>query len=316
MKPAEMPVTVKHPALPTIDLASAEKEIVAALDSAFSEVGFCICNNAYSDQEIREYAFAASRAFHKLPESVKNSYAINSAHRGYISPKSSTSRTSSVAKVQRPNTSESFMLMHEVLENDPRLGKPLQGPNQWPQEVPGFQDKMTAYWQDVNCTARKLAKLCLKALGIEIGLYEAWFRQPTEFLRLLHYWPEVPEEPQDSFGSAPHTDHGFLTLLVQDRVGGLEVKVQDGSWVEVTATPDQIIVNAADWLAHLSGGRWRSSPHRVKNRSGHHRYSLAYFFDPCMEAEAVPVTGDGEQLVYSDYLLSRFNTNYSYREGR
>jgi len=60
---------------------------------------------------------------------VKNSSAINSAHRGYISPKSSTSRTSSVAKVQRPNTSESFMLMHEVLENDPRLGKPLQGSN-------------------------------------------------------------------------------------------------------------------------------------------------------------------------------------------
>ena len=53
MKPAEMPVTVKHPAFPTIDLASAEKEIVAALDSAFSEVGFCICNNAYSDPEIR-----------------------------------------------------------------------------------------------------------------------------------------------------------------------------------------------------------------------------------------------------------------------
>ena len=129
MKPAEMPFTVKHPALPTIDLASAEKEIVAALDSAFSEVGFCICNNAYLDPGIRESAFAASRAFHKLPESVKNSYAINSAHRGYISPMSSTSRTSSVAKVQRPNTSESFMLMHEVLENDPRLGKPLQGSN-------------------------------------------------------------------------------------------------------------------------------------------------------------------------------------------
>ena len=53
MKPAEMPVTVNHPALPTIDLASADKEIVAALDSAFSEVGFCICNNAYSDQRIR-----------------------------------------------------------------------------------------------------------------------------------------------------------------------------------------------------------------------------------------------------------------------
>ena len=103
---------------------------------------------------------------------------------------------------------------------------------------------------------------------------------------------------------------------MQDRVGGLEVNVQDGSWMEVTATPDQIIVNVADWLAHLSGGRWCSSPHRVINRSGHHCYSLAYFFDPCMEAEAVPVTGDGEQLVYSDYLLSRFNTNYNYLKGR
>ncbi len=46
MKPAEMPVTVKHATLPTIDLAGAEKEIVAALDSAFSEVGFCNSNNA------------------------------------------------------------------------------------------------------------------------------------------------------------------------------------------------------------------------------------------------------------------------------
>ena len=110
--------------------------------------------------------------------------------------------------------------MHEVLENDPRLGKPLQGPNQWPQEVPGFRDKMTAYWQDVNCTARKLAKLCLKALGIEIGLYEAWFRQPTEFLRLLHYWPESPDEPEDSFGSHPTRIMGFSRCLCRIGLAG------------------------------------------------------------------------------------------------
>ena len=102
MKPAEISASVKHPALTTIDLASAEKEIVAALDSAFSEVGFCICNNAYLDPGIQESAFAASRAFHKLPESVKNSYAINSAHRGYISPKSSTSRTSQSQRSRDP----------------------------------------------------------------------------------------------------------------------------------------------------------------------------------------------------------------------
>lgn len=305
------PVIPAPSLLPTIDLSESESTLVEALDSAFCEVGFCICNHAGLDPAIRDAAFAASRAFHALPDSVKAAYAINSAHRGYIAPKASTTRTSSVAEVRRPNTSESFILMHEVPESDPRFGQPLQGPNQWPQDVAEFREALEAYWRDVERVARQLTKLCLKALGIEAGLYEAWFGQPTEFLRLLHYWPEAPDEPEDSFGSAPHTDHGFLTLLVQDRVGGLQVKTPKGDWVEVVATPDQVVLNAADWLAHLSGGRWRSSPHRVKNRSGRDRYSIAYFFDPCMEAEAAPVTG--EPLVYGDYILSRFNTNYRYR---
>ncbi|MAE16415.1 MAG: hypothetical protein CL911_03110 [Deltaproteobacteria bacterium] len=74
----------------------------------------------------------ASRAFHDLPESVKADSTINSAHRGYIAPKSSTTRVSSVTEVRRPNTSESFMRMHEVPASDPRFGNPLQGPNQCP----------------------------------------------------------------------------------------------------------------------------------------------------------------------------------------
>jgi hypothetical protein len=79
----------------------------------------------------------ASRAFHDLPESVKADSTINSAHRGYIAPKSSTTRVSSVTEVRRPNTSESFMRMHEVPASDPRFGNPLQGPNQCPSLATG-----------------------------------------------------------------------------------------------------------------------------------------------------------------------------------
>ena len=46
-----------------------------------------------------------------------------------MAPKSSVIVTSSVAQVTKPNDSESFMLMHEVPEDDPRYGRPLDGPD-------------------------------------------------------------------------------------------------------------------------------------------------------------------------------------------
>ena len=81
------------------------------------------------------------------------------------------------------------------------------------------------------------------------------------------------------------------------------------------------MINAADLLAHLSAGRWRSSPHRVKNRAGRDRYSIAYFFDPAMDAAVAPLphlvggTQAESPIVYGDYILSKFDTNYGYRRA-
>ena len=83
-----------------------------------------------------EAVFDASRSFHALPAPAKQAISINGFHRGYIAPKSSVIRSSSVARVTRPNTSESFMTMHEVDPDDDVFGRPLQGPNQWPAGLP------------------------------------------------------------------------------------------------------------------------------------------------------------------------------------
>lgn len=43
--------------------------------------------------------------------------------------------------------------------------------------------------------------------------------------------------------------------------------------------------------ARLAGGRWRSTPHRVVNRSGHERLSRPLFFDPAFDAMVEPLPG-------------------------
>ena len=119
------------------------------------------------------------------------------------------------------------------------------------------------------------------------------------------------------------TDYGLLTLLAQDHRGGLQVKRLDGSWIEVAPTPGVIICNLGDMLERLTGGQYRSTPHRVRNVSGESRISFPYFFDPSWNATVptlplidlseTPKDGgrwDGKDVqawegMYGDYLTAK-----------
>jgi non-haem dioxygenase in morphine synthesis N-terminal len=118
--------------LPVISFTGAAESILARqFDQAFRETGFCYIRDMGVDQTLVDGVFEASRRFHALPRSAKDTIAMNHYHRGYMAPKTSVIETSTVARVTKPNDSESFMLMHEVPEDDPRFGRPLDGPNQW-----------------------------------------------------------------------------------------------------------------------------------------------------------------------------------------
>jgi isopenicillin N synthase-like dioxygenase len=265
--------------------------------------------------------FAASRRFHALPRPAKDAIAMNRFHRGYMAPKTSLIETSSVAQVTRPNDSESFMLMHEVPASDPRHGRPLDGPNQWP-DLPGFRAAVTAYEAAMHGACLRLLPVLALALGLSRDWFAPYFAHPTTFLRLLHYPPQAADAPEDAFGSAPHTDYGFITLLAQDDRGGLQVRRRDGAWLDAPPIPDTWVVNVADMLARWTNGRWHSTPHRVKNVSGADRYSCPYFFDMSMDSIiGVLPTCQGpanppqhQPVRYGDYLLERLDRNYAYRK--
>ncbi|HZF86569.1 MAG TPA: 2OG-Fe(II) oxygenase family protein [Burkholderiaceae bacterium] len=319
---------MKH--IPIVDLqgsldadAPLAQHNARALFEALSQIGFAYIAGHHVAPATREAAFAASRDFHASTLAQKQSLAINAFHRGYMGMASSTIVTSTVAKVTRPNMSESLMLMHELPPDDPGLlaGLPMQGPNQWPNWLPGFKPAMLAYVREVDALGRHIVRLIALALGLPATALDHHFDHPTTFLRALHYPPQPPAE-DEQIGSAPHTDYGIITLLAQDDSGGLQVRPRGGDWIEAPPIPDTYVLNVGDMLQRWTNGRLVSTPHRVINRSGGDRYSLPYFLDPSMDTliECLPTCTDAAHppqhppVRYGDYLLERLNRNYDYRK--
>lgn len=99
-------------------------------------------------------------------------------------------------------------------------------------------------------------------------------------LRFLHY-PAAGERPTPEggqLGAGAHTDYGSFTLLLQDDVGGLQIRTGE-DWEDVPAEPDRVVVNTGDLMGHWSNDRYRSTWHRVQPTQ-RERFSIAFFVDP------------------------------------
>jgi isopenicillin N synthase-like dioxygenase len=308
--------------IPVIDLESAD--VAIDFRRSYADVGFAYLEGHGVDQGLVDEAFAASRRFHALPLEEKLALRVNEFHRGYMPFAESKIVSSSIQKATKANLSESLMVMHEVDPTDSgRRADPLAGPNQWP-SLPGFREAVTAYEQALYGLAQRLLAVFQAALGVEGGTLQDSFAHPTTFLRLLHYPPQDPMGPDDEFGSNPHTDYGFVTILAQDDAGGLQVRGPDGRrWLDAPPRAGSFVLNIGDIGERWSNGILRSTPHRVVNRTGRDRYSIPYFFDPAADAVVSPLAAcvpDGAEprfdaVTYGDYLLGKLNVNHSYRHA-
>lgn len=83
----------------------------------------------------------------------------------------------------------------------------------------------------------------------------------------------------------------FTMVLQGEKYGsGLEVLNLNGHWVPAPAIAGTTFTcNVGDYLQHLSDGRFKSTVHRVVNRSGLERYSLPFFYSPDPSAVLKPV---------------------------
>ncbi|XP_024975716.1 1-aminocyclopropane-1-carboxylate oxidase homolog 1-like isoform X1 [Cynara cardunculus var. scolymus] len=114
---------------------------------------------------------------------------------------------------------------------------------------------------------------------------------------VAHCYPACPQ-PDLTMGATKHTDDGFITVLLQDEIGGLQI-LHNQQWVDVPPTPGALVVNIGDLLQMISNDKFRSVEHRVVANEKGPRVSVACFFSSSL-APSTKVYGPIKELVSDD----------------
>jgi len=165
----------------------------------------------------------------------------------------------------------------------------LEGPNQWLDEatLPGFRALVEQFQDEMGRVADELMAAMSLGLGLPPDHLDAVFGEHrSSLVKLIHY----PATPPGEAGVNAHHDTGFLTLLWQHGVSGLQALNQDGAWVDVPPTPGAIVVNLGEILQSMTGNYFVATTHRVIAHE--ERYSSAYFHGPDLRTVLDPLPLD------------------------
>lgn len=308
--------------LPVINVAplfgsdeAARRATADEIGAACRDLGFFYASGHAITQHTIASLANASHRFFALPHNEKMKIAMakgGRAWRGFFP-------VGDELTSGKPDIKEGVYFGEELGPNDPRVKAvlPLHGANLFPKAVPELQLAVTQFMRDAESSAHAIMEGVALSLGLDAHYFRrAYTANPTLLFRIFHY----PASDAEGWGVGEHTDYGLLTLLAQDDNGGLQVKTPHG-WIDAPPIPNTLVCNIGDMLDRLTGGVYRSTPHRVRNTSGRSRLSFPFFFDPGFDAQITPLPGHAAQDdsaqrwdktnlhglcgTYGDYLLGK-----------
>jgi len=200
-------------------------------------------------------------------------------------------------------------------------GDPLREATPLPsaEALPGWRESVSAYYRAMEKVSQALMRAIARGLSLEECFFDRAFDRGLSTLRLLRYPVRTDTEltarsdpnvwvthggAKVYVNGAPHVDSGFLTLLAQDGVSGLQARHRDGTWLDVPPNDDGLAVNFGKVLERWCGGRIKATEHRVIG-TGRERMSIPFFYEARADAEIRPLPVDGasfEPFLYGDYL--------------
>jgi isopenicillin N synthase-like dioxygenase len=240
---------------------------------------FLVKNHGVSEELIAAH-FEFARSFFALDLAEKRAIDVSGSNcfRGY-----EAFGTQTIDAAAPGDLKEGFIMGPDLPPEHPhvRARFPNTGANLWPRRPAGFRGHMETYVDAMNGLGRRLAAVIALSLGLPEDYFSAALAEPLTYSQLLYYPSLSAAACGNRLGAGEHVDWGMLTMLLQDNVGGLEVRTADATWHAAPPVPGTFVIILGEMLLRLTNGRYRSATHRVaKNTTGRRRYSMPTFFDP------------------------------------
>ncbi|MBW4612876.1 MAG: isopenicillin N synthase family oxygenase [Desmonostoc vinosum HA7617-LM4] len=295
--------------IPLIDFSPFTKDtrtkqtVVKQIYQACHQIGFMYLQNPRISQNLTDQVFAQSKSFFNLPLEIKQKLAWNNefSNIGYVGIERERLNPNNPGDLKEAfNIGKiRYISLANSLANNP--------------------DLLTFY---ETCT--ELANTVLQAFALALELREDFFtikhNQQNHTLRLLHYPPlQTPPKP-GQVRAGEHSDYGSITLLFQDKIGGLEVQTTSGEWIAAPFIADTVVVNTGDLMQRWTNHVFCSTKHRVMipndSRVKQSRYSMAFFCHPNDDTEIACLESCQTQppiyppILAGEYLLQRLQATY------
>ncbi len=297
------------------DTAEARRAVARELRRVCIDIGFFyLTGHGIPQTELGE-ALQRGRDFFRLPLEEKEKLRFNEARFGYF-PLGGANEYGKAGDLK-----ERFSCTREKIPGEPEEGNFGAGLSRWPDEgvLPGFRDFFTAHIAKRAALTRALAQVFALSLDLPEDYFDAAFAQLGCVL-MFNYYPKIggPTDTSDPsrWSFSPHTDYGAFTLLLQDQLGGLQVRNSAGEWIDVTPLDGSFVINIGDMFAMWTNDLYKSSLHRVMNVNDAERISLALFTYPqgrteiaclpsCRSAENPPRYQPVEAEAYNRILVEQ-----------
>jgi isopenicillin N synthase-like dioxygenase len=193
----------------------------------------------------------------------------------------------------------------------------LRGPNLWPSALPRLRPVMTSLMDQLESVATTLLGAMCEALGQPFDRFADAVSPPEVLLKVIRY--QTPAgSTSGAQGVGAHRDTGFLSFVYQHEVGGLQVE-HDGGFVDVPVMADAFVVNIGEMFQLVTRGYFKATVHRVASPPpGIDRVSIAYFFNPKLEATLEPIdlptelaarAPGGDSIDPSNPILANYGDN-------
>lgn len=257
-----------------------KSKFIQELYDALHDVGFFAVVNTGVDPVILDKGYQACFDFFALPmdEKMKTNFPANNGQRGYVPGES--------AKGVKYGDFKEFYHVGRQIDAD-KVQTLNTWQNVWPENFP-LQGPLYDLFSALEKYTVPLGAAIAEAIGAPQEMITDMTLEGDALMRAIHY-PASP--PKDRLWAAEHTDIDLYTILPRATADGLQVRNQEGEWVDVKVPEGAFIVNGGDMLENLTNGEFRSGPHRVvAKEGGYERYSLVLFVHPKSQDRLDPLS--------------------------